>query len=931
MKKLKLAIAASVMLFLSTKNSDAQNTNSAQNVWPAVKKETHPWTRWWWMGNAVDEQNVASLLKQYHDAGIGGVEITPIYGAVGYEQRYLDFLSPKWLDVVNFAVQKAASLNMGVDMNTGTGWPFGGPQITPELAASKLFVQKYQLKAGETLSEKIVVNDAKQKPLAKLQAVMAYGDKGEVEDVTSKVSTDGTLNWKPKTGNWQILAAFDGKSRQMVKRAAPGGEGLVMDHLNKKAVDVYLKRFDDAYKGKIPDVGNYFNDSYEVFGADWSPALFDEFQKYRGYNLKEHLQELTSKDTANENVARVKSDYRETMSDMVLHNFTQNWTDWAHKNHSLTRNQSHGSPGNLLDLYGTVDVPECETFGSSYFPIPGLRRDSADIRNVDPDPMMFKFATSAAHVNGKPFASSETFTWLAEHFKGSLSQCKPEVENIFLSGVNHVFFHGTAYSPQDVPFPGWLFYASVNFSPSNTFWPHIKGMNDYITRCQSVLQDGKADNDVLMYWPVYDVWNKASGMEMLLAIHGINAWLRPTQFYQQSKQLTQKGYTIDFISDTQLGATKVANRMLQTNTNASPYKVIIIPECKLMPIATLRNILQLANNGATVIFQKLPEDVPGLNDLEGRGKIFKQMLATLKFSAGKNSIGEFKTGKGSILLASDLQAALDFKQVKREQLTDSGLEFNRRSFNGGKYYYLVNHTAKAIDQQVALNGDGKYAVILDPQTGDAGLAETSSANNQLNVHVQLKSGDALILKVYNQQKPAVSNWVYLSKPGKTITLNNSWDLHFTAGGPELPTDQKLTKLISWTELSDPKLAAFSGSGVYTSTINMPAKTAKEYVLNLGRVAESAHVWINGKDAGIIWANPFEAKIGKYLHAGTNTIKVEVANLMANRISDMDKKGIQWRKYHEINFVNINYLPFDASKWKPMTSGLIGPVTVTAYN
>ncbi|RYE11826.1 MAG: glycoside hydrolase [Sphingobacteriaceae bacterium] len=919
------------MLFLSTKNCDAQNTTSAQNVWPQVKKETHPWTRWWWMGNAVDEQNISSLLKQYHDAGIGGVEITPIYGAVGFEQRYLDFLSPKWMDIVNFTVQKAGSMNMGVDMNTGTGWPFGGPQITPELAASKLFVQKYQLKAGEKLTEKIVINDPKQKSLAKLQALMAYGDNGETEDVTSKVEADGTLNWQPKTVNWQLLAAFDGKSRQMVKRAAPGGEGLVMDHLQKKAVDVYLARFDASFKGKIPGIGNYFNDSYEVFGADWSPALFDEFQKYRGYNLKDHLQELTSKDTSSEKVARVKSDYRETMSDMLLHNFTENWTDWAHKNHSLTRNQSHGSPGNLLDLYGTVDVPECETFGSSYFPIPGLRRDSADIRNVDPDPMMFKFATSAAHVNGKPLASSETFTWLAEHFKGSLSQCKPEVENIFLSGVNHVFFHGTAYSPQDVPFPGWLFYASVNFSPTNTFWPHIKGMNDYITRCQSVLQDGKADNDVLMYWPVYDVWNQAKGMEMLLAIHGIDKWLRPTQFYQQSKMLTQKGFTVDFISDTQIDHTKVLNGMLQTNANASPYKTIIIPECKLMPVATLRNILQLANNGATVIFQKLPEDVPGLNDLENRRNQFKKMLGTIKFSGDKNSISIFKTGKGMIILSADLKSALDFKQIKRETLTDSGLEFNRRSFNGGEYYYLVNHTAKAIDQQITLNDAGKYAVILDPQTGSVGLAETSSTQNQLTAHVQLQSGEAVILKVYDQQKPAVDNWVYLSKSSKTITLNNSWNLHFTEGGPELPADQKLTKLISWPDLADPKATAFSGSGVYTGTINLPVKTAKEYMLNLGRVAESAHVWINGQDAGIIWANPFEARIGKYLHSGMNTIKVEVANLMANRIRDMDQKGIKWRNYHEINFVNINYLPFDAAKWKPMISGLIGPVVVTPYN
>lgn len=63
----------------------------------------------------------------------------------------------------------------------------------------------------------------------------------------------------------------------------------------------------------------------------------------------------------------------------------------------------------------------------------------------------------------------------------------------------------------------------------------------------------------------------------------------------------------------------------------------------------------------------------------------------------------------------------------------------------------------------------------------------------------------------------------------------------------------------------------------------------------------------------------------YVHPGENELKFEVANLMANRIRYMDLKGIPWRNYHEINFVNIDYQPFDASVWEPMPSGLLGPV------
>ena len=143
----------------------------------------------------------------------------------------------------------------------------------------------------------------------------------------------------------------------------------------------------------------------------------------------------------------------------------------------------------------------------------------------------------------------------------------------------------------------------------------------------------------------------------------------------------------------------------------------------------------------------------------------------------------------------------------------------------------------------------------------------------------------------------------------------------------MPADQKMTQLKSWTLLDDPKAVSFSGSGVYTISFNMPPLSADEYLLQLGKVSESAHVWINDKDAGFVWSLPFRIKVKKYLKQGTNTLKIEVVNLMANRIRDMDQRGIQWRNYHEINFVNIKYKAFDASEWKPLPSGLMGPVTI----
>lgn len=107
---------------------------------------------------------------------------------------------------------------------------------------------------------------------------------------------------------------------------------------------------------------------------------------------------------------------------------------------SRNTNQAHGSPGNLLDLYAAVDIPESETFGSTKFDIQGLKRNLEDINTKEvPDINMLKFASSAANITGKPLISNESFTWLTEHFKTSWSQVKPEAEQIFLSGINHIF------------------------------------------------------------------------------------------------------------------------------------------------------------------------------------------------------------------------------------------------------------------------------------------------------------------------------------------------------------------------------------------------------------------------------------------------------------------------------------------------------------
>ena len=173
---------------------------------------------------------------------------------------------------------------------------------------------------------------------------------------------------------------------------------------------------------------------------------------------------------------------------------------------------------------------------------------------------MLKYASSAAHITGKPLTSSETFTWLTEHFRTSLSQMKPDLDLMFTCGVNHMFFHGTTYSPVDDAWPGWKFYASVDMSPTNSIWRDAPALMDYITRSQSMLQQGRPDNDFLVYLPIRDLWHQrkappaSRGLLLTFSIH--NMGRMAPDFIKSVMKIDSLGYDCDYISDRYLMSTR---------------------------------------------------------------------------------------------------------------------------------------------------------------------------------------------------------------------------------------------------------------------------------------------------------------------------------------------------------------------------------------
>ena len=872
-------------------------TANAQ-LWPEVQQEAKAGARWWWLGSAVDKENLRWNMQEYANHGIGALEITPIYGVQGNEANNIPYLSDRWMEMLREVQKNGLELGIEVDMATGTGWPFGGPWVPLEESASKaVFVDTTFI--GNEIQCLNLQAPEKDAPYCRLNKVMAYW-RGEPYDVTAYMH-DGKLTWSPaeqlkaqiksatnntlkkalklrlkemETAQWRVIAVYCRFGVMKVKRAAPGGMGLVIDHFDKKAVSNYLQHIEDAFeRTKTPYPHTFFNDSYEVEAATWTPTLFGEFEKRRGYKLENYLRQLLSGDT------KILSDYRETLGDLLLENFTQQWTAWARKHGAITRNQAHGSPANLIDCYAAVDIPEIEGFGLSEFGIKGLRQDPGKTRKNDSDFSMLKYAPSAAHICGKPYTSSETFTWLTEHFRTSLSQLKPDIDLMFCAGVNHMFFHGTCYSPKNDPWPGWKFYASIDMSPTNSIWRDAPYFMQYVERCQSFLQMGQPDNDFLVFLPVRDMWQKnPQKLLMQFSIHAMGK-LAP-EFIQSILEIDRAGFDCDYISERLLMGVEYKDGMLQTAAGTR-YKGLVIPGSGNMPESVKAHIDSLKAQGAYIIYGTR---------------------------------------------ATDLMSAAKPEAMK----TECGLKAIRRKNATGYHYFIANLSPDDIEDKFPLAVSFKDAAWFNPLNGEIMPANISGDS----IAIRLRSGESMILQTYDE--PLADNQNLTAQSQKSIiknqiVLDGPWKLSFTEEAPKVNQTFTLTKPQVWNTLDNDSAKVTMGTGVYTTHMKLSKKDlAGRWQIDLGDVRESARVYINGHFIGCAWCVPFVLDCKNALKAGDNEIRIEVTNLPANRIADYDRRGIKWRKMEEINVVDINYKRTTYDAWESVPSGLNSEVRLLQY-
>jgi hypothetical protein len=391
----------------------------------------------------------------------------------------------------------------------------------------------------------------------------------------------------------------------------------------------------------------------------------------------------------------------------------------------------------------------------------------------------------------------------------------------------------------------------------------------YIERCQSFLQWGQPDNDFLVYLTIRDMWKKRLDKRlMLFSIHEMGK-LAP-DFIRKVMEMEKAGFDCDYISDAHLLKADYVDGMVQT-VAGTRYKALVIPYEESLPPDVAEHLEALKRKGARIIYGVAPSE-----------------LAT---------------------------AAVP------EQMKIDGLSMIRRSNEKGYHYFISNLTPEDYDAYVPLAVPFEDALWFDALTGRRYAAEIADGK----VRVNLRSGESLILETFHTPikeklgtKPIVAE--------RIADIDSGWKLSFTGSWPEIEKTYEIDSLRTWEAL-DGQTKILMGTGVYETTFRIrKSELSKTLAIDLGDVRESARVFINGKEIGCAWSVPYVLTFDSKILKRDNTLRIEVTNLPANRIAELDRQGVPWRKFKN-EYYDVRYELSTYGGWEPMPSGLNSSVKI----
>ena len=714
-----------------------------------------------------------------------------------------------------------------------------------------------------------------------------------------------------------LIWFISSRTGMMVKRPAVGAAGFVLDHYDRAATEEHLRAVGDRLLSAFGDQPPYavFSDSLEDYASDWTPALLNEFQRRRGYDLRPHLLALVMNEGPE--TAAIRHDWGRTLTEMVDENFLAPMQAWAMEHHTILRSQTYGFPPVTLYSNRLADLPEGE--GKATFK---MWREFSDTR----------WAASAGHLFHHPVISSETWTWLhSPAFRATPLDMKAEADLHFLQGINQLVGHGWPYSPASAGEPGWRMYAAAALNAHNPWFFAMPDLTRYLQRVSFALRQGEPANDVALLLPNDDVWASFSagyqkrasptsplGFDESGSNVTIDEQMDKFLGKQVIAQVLDAGFNLDFIDADTIDSVGI------------PYRVLILPAVDRLPIATYEKILAFAQRGGIVLAtQRMPATAPGLMHAQQESARLKELSETL-FHGGI-ATAHFvpdETALGAELV-KDLAPDMKLSPAAPE------IGFIHRKLPSGDLYFVANTANETKRVQAQFRSAASHAEMWDAFSGEiTGLPDPRKIELDLEAY-----GSRLIFF-------SDAALIATPQPARSETaradLSTQWKVTFGDKGPT----KEIDRLASWSE--DQETMYYSGLVTYEKNFDFPATAlprGSKFLLDFGQatrkplpsppgehnmwayldgpIREAAQVYVNGNLAGVVWRPPYRIDVSGQLHAGSNSLRIVVGNTAINGMAGkpLPDYRLLWDRYGKL------FEPQDMHDLHPLPSGMLGPVTL----
>ncbi|MCB0732534.1 MAG: glycosyl hydrolase, partial [Ignavibacteriae bacterium] len=558
-------------------------------------------------------------------------------------------------------------------------------------------------------------------------------------------------------------------------------------------------------------------------------------------------------------------------------------------------------------------------------------------------------AASISHVSGKPIVGAEVFTSNSNELWQEYPWSMKDQSDWALSlGVNRFIFHTFAHKPLGDQYrPGMTMGPyGVHWDRGQTWWPMIEAYHKYISRCSYIMQQGKAVADILYLTP--------EGAPMVFN--------PPSDALTENGNIPdQNGYRFDGCSPKMLiDKAKVENGKI-IFPNASSYEIMVLPNYKTMTPQLLMKIIFLVESGAKIIGSP-PIKSPSLTDYpncdNGITNLSKQLWGTLnipdticKRTYGKGEVfwgGDLSLSNNDLLYPSYENTVKILSQLNiHEDFTSSNntIRFAHKKTEDMDIYFISNRTDSLQSTVCTFRTIGEPELWFGTNGEIRKISEYSVRDGKTQIPIEFFPYESFFVTFSKKNvwdtKSHVENKNFPSFKN-LLTLNGSWDVSFDPkfGGPE---KIKFETLYDWTDHKNRGIKYYSGIAKYSKKFNLSAETIneKKLFLDLGTVNDIARIKLNGKDIGVIWCAPWRIDISDAVVLGENDIKIEVANRWINRLlGDKQPADANVRKVKFENgflgskeFLTGRYTftieeAMKSFKFeKPLSSGLLGPVTI----